>query len=131
MDYEYHKVLILVESTFLLGIVTLLVMYRIPIIYELILKNVLGISPLLIFSCGYVGQLYTSCTGVYLRAHKEEPLMLLSIVTATISISLTTFFIYNFGYDFVFSGFTIAVLSTVPWVLKIVKKRREELHVIT
>jgi len=129
LDCEYHKVLLLVELTFILGIIALLIMNRISFFYNLVLKNILGIFPLLIFACGYAGQLYTSCTGIYLRAHKEEPLMMVSIVTAGLSISLTTVFIYSFGYEFVFAGFTIAVLLMIPWVYMIVKNRRRVLHV--
>lgn len=128
MDKEYNQNLLYIEGTFGLGIMVLFIAMLIPALNIFISNYILSRLSLAIFALGYLAQLYTSYTGVYLRAHKEEPLMILSVVTACCSLLLTSVFIAFLGQEFIFLGFTVAVTMTTPWVWTIAKKRKKALH---
>lgn len=74
------------------------------------------------FSLGAVAmawflQIVISACAVYMRAHKEEPLMIYSIVSA-IYIGITTVVLAKFfPKEFYFFGFLSSYLFAAPWVI--------------
>ena len=128
LDKVFNNNIILIEVTFVFEILLFILVSRVPILDDFISKYVFSMIALIIISIGYFFQLFVSYCGVYLRAHKQEPLMILSLVTAIISIVLTVIFIYTLTLDFVFLGFSISVTLSSFVAFMIMKHKKLQWH---
>jgi len=70
-------------------------------------------------------QIIIGSFATYMRAHKEEPLVLLSFASG-IYISAVTWFIalYHLPFEYFFLGFLSSYIWTIPWILIIFKRER-------
>jgi len=83
------------------------------------------IPMLMLFAC-WMLQLYINSLALYLRAHKREPMMLLSAISA-IYIAITTLLCAKFlPAKFLFLGFLSSYFFGVPATLFIYKKQKKE-----
>ncbi|MEG6612852.1 hypothetical protein V6C42_08350 [Pseudoclostridium thermosuccinogenes] len=95
-----------------------------------ILERFLGVIPITILLTSWLLQTVVSGLAVYLRAHKKEPLVLPSLVSA-IYIAISTYFITRFlPSDFLFLGFLSSFLFNLPWCIKIFISKRKEWHLV-
>jgi hypothetical protein len=96
-----------------------------PIIHRFLLG-----TPFLVLSIGIFFQVIINAIALYLRAEKEEPLFILSVVSALFVFFCTLVSINLLDYNYLFHGFTFSYILGLPWILyllvKIRKRRRED-----
>ena len=126
LDKEFKKNMTLIEISFGLLSFCLIVSSFIPFTSDFTHKYVLLGIPLFCLLVGYAVQIATAYIAVYLRAHKEEPLMITSIITAILSLSITFFMITYLSYEYVFLGFGLATALVFPFVCWIFVKRKKK-----
>jgi hypothetical protein len=69
------------------------------------------------------------CQATYLRAHKQEPLLLMSVTVALLVSSVTFITGSSLGSLGIASGyFAIHLLVALPWVVVVFRRRRAEWH---
>lgn len=82
-------------------------------------------SMLILFSC-WLCQLYVNAVALYLRAHKQEPLMFLSVISA-LYVAFTTYLCAEYlSEDWIFLGFLTSYIWGIPIVTGIVKRQKRE-----
>ena len=128
LNKEFYRNLILIELTFLLELSVCFLCYLIPFTSSFLNKYVFSIPALVILSVGYVAQLLTSYIGVYLRSHKEEPLMIVSVITAVLSLSITIISVMFLDLHYVFIGFASSTIVMLPVVFAIKSKKEKKWH---
>ena len=76
----------------------------------------------MIISIVWLLQIVVQGLAYYMRAHKEEPLVIPSFVSG-IYVSLTTLFVATYlPFEYFFIGFLSSYIWGIPWVLIIFKK---------
>lgn len=125
LDRMFIKNLILSLLTFLSGMI-----FALALLYFLtgrihLFDRFLGLKSMSILSTGWLIQLAINSIAIYLRSHKEEPLVLLSFIAA-IYIFLTTLLCAKYlPSDYYFLGFLTSFFWQVPWVLRIYLKKKK------
>lgn len=124
LDPIFTKHLILAGISYILGIGTLFIIV-------LFLKDILPfanrlVSPfsLSIITLGWLFQIIINGYAMYMRAHKEEPLMLLSFVTGAYIVITTLLIAMYLPFEYFFLGFLSSYIWGIPWVLIIFRKYR-------
>jgi len=78
-----------------------------------------------IIALGWLLQIIISSLAVYMRAHKEEPLMVPSFVTG-VYIAITTLLIAMYlPFEYFFLGFLSSYVWGIPWVVVIFKRYKK------
>lgn len=104
--------------------------YVIVVYYLQAIKNPLGsrfleFTPLLMLSLTTYANLYISSLGIYLRCHKEEPLLRYSLVMALLTASSTIILGYNYGVIGITAGYTFLTLFVgLVWATMVFNKKR-------
>lgn len=124
LDKIFNKNLLYTMSTMLFGGIVFFIFYICLQNRFFFFKRILDIeSMLLLFVC-WIGQTYVNSIAVYLRAHKKEPLMLVSLFSA-IYISISTFLCARFLSErFLFLGFLTSFVFVIPVVRYIFIKQK-------
>lgn len=126
-DYDtlnllFRKYLILSVITFIFGIIIFFVIIIIFKDYIPFYGRLISIYSFVIISIAWFIQIIINALATYMRAHKEEPLVLPSFVSA-IYISFTTWLIaMNLPFEYFFIGFLSSYILGLPWVLLIFRK---------
>ncbi|MBV5277920.1 MAG: hypothetical protein J0647_02575, partial [Campylobacteraceae bacterium] len=126
-DYEtldpiFKKHLILSVATYILGIITLFTIITIFKDYVPFDERLVSPFSLMIISTGWLLQIIINSLAVYMRAHKEEPLVIPSFVSG-IYISLATLLIAIYlPFEYFFLGFLSSFIWGMPWVMVIFEK---------
>jgi len=81
----------------------------------------------ILFAC-YLFQLIISNLAIYLRSHKQEPLMWQAILAFCWIVPTTMFVAMNFSPEWIFSGFLSSYVFLIPINLFIFFKCRREWH---
>lgn len=90
-----------------------------------IIDRFLSIMPLSTLLICWMIQLIINSLALYLRAHKQEPLVYLSVMSASITTLSSYIIIRYFSVDYIFFGFLLAVIIGLPITISIfIKKRR-------
>ena len=132
MDRSFSRNYMLSAGTYLLGMAALAIGFfvisgRFAFI-DGIIDRFLPIIPILFISAGWLLQILINSITVYLRAHKQEPLLHLSVATA-VFISVTTLAAAKYlPADYFFIGFTSSFLWTIPAALYTFKKKKAQWH---
>lgn len=126
LDQLFSKRLLLSLLTFILSasaffLLLFVLQGKIPI-----LNRFADYTSLLILSMAWFFQVIVNAMAVYLRAHKEEPLMIPSLLSA-IYISITTLICAQyFPPSVFFLGFLSSYFWGLPWIVYIfIKKKRD------
>ena len=128
MDKLLLKNIILSVTTIVIGILIVFVALFFYSNTVHFLKRFLNIVPILILLFSWLIQLIINGLATYLRAHKEEPLVWLS-VAGGIFIVISTFFISKYlSSDYLFTGFLSAQLIALPLVFILFIRKRKEWH---
>lgn len=91
--------------------------------------RVLGLKSMVLLGLCWLMQTYINGLAVYLRSHKKEPMMLVSLFSA-FYVAITTYLCAVFlPEDYLFLGFFSSYLYGVPVTYYIYKKQRRE-HII-
>ncbi|MFA6740651.1 MAG: hypothetical protein WCR78_04090 [Arcobacteraceae bacterium] len=126
-DYDtlnllFRKYLILSVITFIFGIIIFFVIITIFKDYIPFYGRLISTYSFIIISIAWFIQIIINALATYMRAHKEEPLVLPSFVSA-IYISFTTWLIaMNLPFEYFFIGFLSSYILGLPWVLLIFRK---------
>lgn len=122
LDPTFKKHLILSVVTYILGIITLFII--ITFFKDNVPFDERLVSPfsLMIISTGWLFQIIINGLAIYMRAHKEEPLVMPSFVSG-IYISLVTLLIAIYlPFEYFFLGFLSSFIWEMPWVMLIFQK---------
>lgn len=130
-DYEildpiFKKHLILSVVTYTLGVIALFTIITVFKEYAPFDERLVSPFSLMLISMAWFLQIIVSGYAVYIRAHKEEPLVIPSFVSG-IYISLITLLIAIFlPFDYFFLGFLSSFVWGMPWVMVIFKRYRRK-----
>lgn len=122
LDQIFKKHLFLSVVTYILGVVTLFTIVLFLKDYVPFDERLVSPFSLVIISIAWLFQIIISGLAIYMRAHKEEPLVIPSFLSG-IYISLITLFIAIYlPFDYFFFGFLSSFIWILPWVIVIFKK---------
>lgn len=129
-DYErlnpiFKKHLILSVATYILGIITLFIIITVFKEYVSFDERLVSPFSLMIISIGWLLQIIINSLAVYMRAHKEEPLLLASFLSGIYIVSMTLFIVLYLPFEYFFVGFLSSYIWIVPWVLTIFKRYKK------
>lgn len=126
LDLIFRKHLVLSVITYILGIIILFIIITVFKEYVPFDERLVKPFSLMIISLGWFFQVIINSLAVYMRAHKEEPLMFLSFVMA-LYISFTSLLIAIYlPFDYFFVGFLSSYVWGIPLVIKIFKRYKKE-----
>jgi O-antigen/teichoic acid export membrane protein len=132
LDAIFRKRLLLSLATYLLitiGLFFFLMIFANFWIIPKVISRFLPISSLMLLLPCYVMQLMIGSWALYLRGHKQEPYVLISIANALL-IAITTYLAGRFlSYDLLFLGYFSNYIWSTPIFYIIFKKNREKWHV--
>lgn len=74
---------------------------------------------------GWFLQIIVNALAVYLRAHKREPLMLVSVVSAAYTIIVTSLICMFLSFNYFFMGFLSSYFIFGPWIIRIFLQEQE------
>jgi hypothetical protein len=134
LDKLFKKTLIYSASTYLFGICVLFGIYSILdgnwVLFDKISSRFLGIIPLSMLLFGWLLQVFISGSAVYLRAHKKEVYMYVSLISG-IFVVLATFVCARYlPAPYLFSGFIVSQLFFGFFLYRIFDKNRRIWHTI-
>ena len=122
LDHIFKKHLILSVITYIFGIITLFMIITLFKEYVPFDERLVSPFSLMIISSGWLLQIIINSLAIYMRAHKEEPLVIPSFLSG-IYISLVTLLIAIYlPFEYFFLGFLSSFIWGMPWVLVIFKK---------
>lgn len=128
MDRLAKKSVLMSAGTFILGSISALILLQVLNGKIALIDRFLGIFPMTILLISWFCQIIISGLAIYLRAHKKEPLVLPSIVSA-IYIAVSTYLISRYlPSDFLFMGFLTSYIFGLPWCFHIFITKRREWH---
>lgn len=126
LDQIFKKHLLLSIVTYILGVITLFIIVLFLKDYVPFDERLVSPFSLMIISIVWLLQIIVQGLAYYMRAHKEEPLVIPSFVSA-IYVSLTTLFIAIYlPFEYFFLGFLSSYIWGIPWILIIFKKYKGE-----
>lgn len=128
MDHLLRRNILYSEVTYFLGYIAVLAVGRIGVLNGLIWGRTLPVwSVSLLFGSHAVSTATVTIAG-YLRAHKQEPMMYVSIATGVVSSVLTFTITMVLGINFIFLGNFLTMLIMLPWTLSILRNFRKKWH---
>lgn len=104
--------------TYLLGVVVFWIIYFVlkTNLYLVFLDRFVGIKGMIFLSSAWFFQLIINAMALYMRSHKEEPLMVISFVSA-LYVIITTYGMSKFyGFDYYFCGYFSSTILVLPIV---------------
>ena len=129
LDRLFFKNLILSNITFLTGIITVfLLIFFLKNKISFFDRFVNNIS-MAFLAAGWLLQVNVNGLAVYLRAHKEEPLVIPSAVSAIYIVTVTLFSAKYLPPEYFFLGFISSYLWGIPWILTIFNQKRKRCHI--
>lgn len=112
--------------TYLLGVLVLFLGVTVFKSYIPFVDRLVSVSSLALIALAWLVQVVISALAMYMRAHKEEPLVTVSFVSG-IYIGITTLLIALYlPVDYYFVGFLSAYVWGLPWILCIFKRYKDE-----
>ena len=91
-------------------------------------ERFLGILPTILMSIAIFSNIWLTSWGIYLRCHKQEPLLVFS-VTSGIMCCLSTVGLGNlWGLMGITTGYCIIMVLSIPWAYHIYVKCKKEWH---
>lgn len=122
LDTIFKKHLVLSIGTYILGVIILFIMIVFFKDYVPFDERLVSPFSLVIISIVWLLQILVQGLAYYMRAHKEEPLVIPSFISG-IYVSLTTLFIAIYlPFEYFFLGFLSSYIWGIPWILIIFKK---------
>lgn len=119
LNSEFKKILCLATTTYLLGISTFILFIIFSKNYFPIAERFLSIKTFAMLALGWLAQLIINTLAIYMRTHKKEPLVLVSVTNGTYVGTITILAAIYLPFEFFFIGFLSAYLIVLPWVCKI------------
>ncbi|BDB18523.1 hypothetical protein RJC98_02580 [Pseudomonas allii] len=102
--------------TYIMGMVALFTFTWLMKGHPLVENRLLPTPSLLMVSVGWLLQLAINGMAIYMRAHKKEPLVVVSVANG-LYVAITTWLAAKYlPFEYLFSGFVSAYLLVLPWV---------------
>lgn len=113
-------------ATFLLGFIVVGVIAVLFGEQSLLSGRFVGITSMFLLATSYFIGLIVNGLAVYLRAHKEEPLVKVSLLMA-LYILVTTFLCAKYlSSEYLFLGYFTSYFIAMPWIIQIFIERRRK-----
>jgi hypothetical protein len=128
LDQLFFKRLILSLATFLLGSLAftiLLIIFRDR--FE-ILSRFSNITTIIIVCVSFITQVLINGLAIYLRAHKQEPLVIPSLISAIYCLITTLLCAHYLSVDWFMLGFVTSYLWGLPWTLRVFYIKKKVWH---
>lgn len=111
--------------TYLMGVSILFLAVTVFKAYIPFVDRLVSVESLALISFAWLIQIVINALAIYMRAHKEEPLVTVSFVSG-IYIGITTLLIALYlPVDYYFVGFLSAYVWGLPWILFIFKRYKK------
>ncbi len=91
-------------------------------------ERFLPLLPMFLVALPMFIQLFVFAWATYLRCHKKEPFLVISIVTGVCCMVSTILFGYKYGLYGITVGYCVIQLLTMPWAYYIFKTKKIEWH---
>lgn len=88
-------------------------------------KRILSPSGMVILFLCWLGQLVIGNWATYLRAHKKEPLVGYSVISASYKFIITMICAYFYSVDYMFLGFLSSLVWGIPYVWRIYDRQKK------
>lgn len=129
LNLIFYRHLFLTIGTYIVGSIFIFILYYFfnenSYVINIINRFVSPLSMLIISVC-WLLQILISGLAIYMRAHKEEPLVVISFLNG-IYVSFTTLLLAIFlPFEYFFLGFLSSYIFVLPTVLKIFRKYKEK-----
>lgn len=128
MDQLFRKNMILSSVTYILGAMGVILLLHFPFIGTMLQNKLLGqmeIGALLLVE---MFQIAIAGMAIYLRAHKVEPLLKVSIFSGVFTAAATYLFLRFGNIHCVFLGHLCSQILITPWEYRIFKRLKGEWH---
>lgn len=112
----FKRSILLATLTYVLGLATLFAGIEMLKDYLPITNRLLSSASLALVGFGWLIQLWINTIAVYMRAHKQEPLVAASVVQGLYVATTTLAIAINLPFDYLFLGFFSALCLVMPWV---------------
>jgi O-antigen/teichoic acid export membrane protein len=124
LNYIFNKHFILTICTYVLGSIVFYILFFIFHDKFDFFDRFLNIRSLTLLNLGWFAQLFIHNLAIYLRSHKEEPLLVPSVYSAIYVVSTTILSGFYLSIDFFFIGFVTLFLWFLPWVIILYKRKK-------
>lgn len=132
LDQEFKKDLLLSILTYMgiiaLLFISILIMQNNWPLYQKLRPRFLGEVPLLTLVIGWFLQIMVNGMALYLRAHKQEPFVVPSVVSGIFIIVSTYLCAKYLTSSYFFIGFLGSYVYGLPWTYSIFKRKKLEWH---
>lgn len=125
LDRLFFRNLAFSAATFLMGIITVFSLLALARGHFQLADRFVSPLSMAFLAGGWGLQVVINGLAVYLRAHKEEPLVLPSILTAVYIVIVTYLSAKFLSSDYFFLGFFTSYIWCLPWVVWIFKDKRK------
>lgn len=126
IDGLLKKIFIRTIGIYILGTICFYVIYIILYDKLMIFQRLLDINFMVMLTFCWLLQLMVNVLATYLRAHKKEPLMYISIVWGIYIFISTLFIISTNNKNYLFLGFLSSFIFVLPTVIYIFYLQRKE-----
>ena len=124
LDSLFFRHLMFAIGTYLLVSLVFFILYFVVGSYSGIVSRIVGPIELGMLSLCWLFQLIINTLAVYMRAHKQEPLVYMSVAMGFYTSSTTLIIATYFDAEYLFLGFLTSYVWATPWVLSIFKTFR-------
>ena len=124
LNYIFNKYFTLTICTYVLGSIVFYILYFIFNDEFDFFDRFLNIRSLALLNLGWFAQLFIHNLAIYLRSHKEEPLLVPSVLSSIYVVFTTLFSGFYLSIDFFFMGFVTLFLWLLPWVIILYKRKK-------
>lgn len=123
LDIVFNKSFLFTIITFVLLIFAFFTAIKFPFLQNLTLR-ILDSSMLLQLFLIWFFQLIVNGLSMYVRSHKKEPFMIMSIINGIFVLIVTVVVSNQFPFEYIFTGYLLSFIITIPWSYSIFNKFR-------
>ena len=114
MDSLLRRNLIYSSIVYIMGILALFITKRIPFTEKFIWSRVVSGQSMIILCGAYYLTMISYAISTYLRSHKKEPYMVVSVLSGVGSVILTFIFAQYIGFESIFVGILMTNILVLP-----------------
>lgn len=125
LDRLFQKSFYRTIITMVVGGIGFLLLYAMTDGMMLLWERILRISGMTILFFCWLGQLVINDWATYLRAHKKEPLVVYSVISALYTLIMTLICVHFYPVDYMFLGFLSSMIWGIPFVWRIYNRQKK------
>jgi positive regulator of sigma E activity len=122
----FKRHLLLAVLTYLLGVLVLFLGVTVFKSYIPFVDRLVSVPSLALISFAWLVQVVINALAMYMRAHKEEPLVTVSFVSGVYIGMVTWLIALYLPVEYFFAGFLSAYIWGLPWVVFVFAKYRNK-----